>query len=237
MMAVLRYVGSMLFCTLYHASRVLLATRRGEPHVAGGLYDRIPREYGRDLLRVNRVPVRATGLDKLQGLGPCVYASNHESWFDIPALVTTLPGSVRFLAKKELGKVPLFGRAMRLTGHITVDRDNPDAAHAAYAAAAHAIPGGISAVVFAEGTRTRDGKLRPFKKGPFVLAILAQAPVVPVYVEGGYRILRRGSLRPRPGTMTVHIGEPIATTGLRYDDRDALAARVRAAIIGLGAKE
>jgi 1-acyl-sn-glycerol-3-phosphate acyltransferase len=166
-----------------------------------------------------------------------VYASNHESWFDIPALVTTLPGSVRFLAKKELSKVPLFGHAMRIAGHITVDRRNLESAHQAYEDAARSIRGGISAMVFAEGTRTRDGRLRTFKKGPFVLAIAAQAPVVPVYVEGGYAILRRGNLRPHPGTMTVHIGVPIPTVGLTYEDRDALSTKVRTAILALGARE
>lgn len=236
MIAVLRYIGSMFFCTLYHASRVMLAAGRGVQQTPGGAYDRIPCEYSRDLLRFNHIIVRATGLTNVEGLGPCVYASNHESWFDIPALVTTLPGSIRFLAKKELSKVPLFGRAMQAAGHIAVDRTNPDSAHAAYDAAARSVRGGISAVVFAEGTRTRDGKLRPFKKGPFILAILAQAPIVPVYVEGGYRVLRRGSLRPHPGTMTVHLSAPIQTSGLTYDDRDDLSARVRTVIIGMGAR-
>jgi 1-acyl-sn-glycerol-3-phosphate acyltransferase len=236
MIAVLRYILSMFLCTLYHATRVVLAAGRGMRQTPGGPFDQIPRDYGRDLLRLNHISVGVKGLENLHGLGPCVYASNHESWFDIPALVTTLPGSVRFLAKKELRKVPLFGRAMRAAGHIIVDRRNLTSAQAAYEDAAHAIRGGISAVVFVEGTRTRDGKLRPFKKGPFVLAIVAQAPVVPIHVSGGFRVLRRGSLRPHPGTMTVHVGAPIPTAGLTYDDRDALSARVRAAIIGMGAR-
>jgi 1-acyl-sn-glycerol-3-phosphate acyltransferase len=236
MIAVLRYILSMLLCTLYHASRVVLAAGRGVRHTPGGLFDQVPRDYGRDLIRLNRISVRATGLDNLRGMGPCVYACNHESWFDIPALVTTLPGSIRFLAKKGLGKVPLLGRAMRAAGHIMIDRRNLASAHAAYEDAARTIRGGLSAVVFVEGTRTRDGKLRTFKKGPFILAITAQAPIVPVYVEGGFRVLRRGSLRPHPGPMTVHVGVPIPTAGLTYEDRHALSARVRAAIIGLGAR-
>jgi len=105
MIAVLRYVLSMLLCTLYHSGRVVLAAGRGVQHTSGGPFDQVPRDYGRDLLRLNHISVRATGLDNLHGLGPCVYASNHESWFDVPALVTTLPGSIRFLAKKGLGKV------------------------------------------------------------------------------------------------------------------------------------
>ena len=237
MIAVRRYLSSTIPCTLRHATRVVRAAGRSESHVPGRIYDRVPRDYGRDLLRFNRIPVRVTGLDGLQRLGPCVLASNHESWFDNPALVTTSPGWIRFLAKQELGKAPLFGGAMRAAGHITVNRRNPDSAHAAYDAAVRSLRGGISAVVFAEGTRTHDGKLRPFKEGPFVLAIMAQVPIVPVYVEGGYRVLRRGSLRPYPGAMTVHLGQPISTAGLTCEDRDALAARVRVAIIGLGARE
>lgn len=237
MIVVLRYILSMLLCTLYHAGRVVLAAGRGGQHTPGGPFDQVPRDYGRDLLRLNHISVRATGVENLHRVGSCVYASNHESWFDIPALVTTLPGSIRFLAKKELSKVPLFGRAMRAAGHIMIDRKNLASAHAAYEDAARAIRTGISAVGFVEGTRTRDGKLRSFKKGPFILAIVAQAPIVPVYVEGGFRVLRRGSLRPHPGLMTVHVGVPIPTAGLTYEDRHVLSARVRAAIIGLGARE
>jgi 1-acyl-sn-glycerol-3-phosphate acyltransferase len=236
MIAALRYVVSMFFCTLYHAARVVLAAGRGERYRPGGAYDQIPRDYARDLLRYNRVTARAVGLERVARLGPCVYASNHQSWFDIVALVDVLPGSLRFIAKKELGRVPLFGRAMRAAGHIEIDRKDLSSAVAAYQNAAREVQGGLSAVVFAEGTRTRTGRLQPFKKGPFVLAIVAQVPLVPIYVQGGFEVLPKGSLRPRPGTITAHVGVPIPTTGLTYEDRDDLSARARAAMIAMGAR-
>src|SRR5690606_31530179 len=118
----------------------------------------------RALLRINRITVRGEGLDRLAEAGPCVYVANHQSWLDILAVLDVLPGSLRFVAKKELGRVPLFGRALRASGHIEIDRRNLDSAVGAYQAAAEAIRGGLSAIVFAEGTRSRDGRLMPFKK-------------------------------------------------------------------------
>jgi 1-acyl-sn-glycerol-3-phosphate acyltransferase len=237
MTAAVRYVVSLFLCTVYHGLRVVFASLRGVPYAAGGVYDRIPREYVRALLRINRIPVRSVGLDRLAGMGPCVYVSNHQSWLDVLAVVDVLPGSLRFLAKKELARVPLFGQAMQAAGHIPIDRHDLPSAKASYDRAAGALHGGISAMVFAEGTRSRDGRLHGFKKGPFVLAIVAQVPVVPVYVEGGLAILPKGSVSPRPGTITVHVGHPIPTAGLRYDDRDALADRARDAILAMGAQE
>ncbi|HEY7680999.1 MAG TPA: lysophospholipid acyltransferase family protein [Gemmatimonadales bacterium] len=237
MIAVLRYVLSMFCCTLYHSARVVLAAGRGERYRPGGAFDRIPWEYAQQLLHLNRITAEARGLEQVTGLGPCVYVANHQSWFDILAAVAVLPGSLRFIAKKELGRVPLFGRALRTAGHIEIDRRNLGDAVSAYRNAAQSIRGGLSAVVFAEGTRSLDGRLAPFKKGPFVLAIVAQVPIVPVYIEGGRQVLPKGSIRPRPGPLVLHLGAPIPTTGLSYEDRDQLSARVRAAIVALGARE
>lgn len=237
MIAALRYVLSMFGCTLWHSARIVLAAGRGERYVPGGLFDQIPRQYARDLLRINRITVRGEGLEHLAGPGACVYVANHQSWLDILAVLDVLPGSLRFVAKKELGRVPLFGRALRASGHIEIDRRNLDSAVGAYQAAAEAIHGGLSAMVFAEGTRSRDGRLMPFKKGPFVLAIVAQVPVIPVAILGSYEALPTGSIRPRPVPITVRVGPPIPTTGLGYDDRDPLAARTRGALLGLGVRE
>lgn len=236
MIAAPRYVLSMFGCTLWHSARVVLAAGRGAEHVAGGPFDQVPREYARDLLRINRITVQGEGLEHLTGVGACVYVANHQSWLDILAVLEVLPGSLRFVAKKELGRVPLFGRALRAAGHIEIDRRNLDSAVGAYQAAATAIRGGLSAIVFAEGTRSRDGRLMAFKKGPFVLAIVAQVPVVPVAILGSYEALPKGSVRPRPVPITVRVGLPIPTTGLSYDDRDSLAARTRLALLGLGVR-
>lgn len=236
MIAALRYVTSMFCCTVYQAARIVFAATRGEPYVPGGIFDEGPRQYARDLVRINRIVLRGEGLEQVEGLGPCVFVANHQSWLDIIAVLVLLPGSVRFVAKRELGRVPLFGPAMRAAGHIEVDRRDLRSAVSAYEEAGRVIRGGFSAMVFPEGTRSRDGRLQPFKKGPFVLAIVAQVPVVPVVILGSHEALPRGSLRPRPVPITVRLGDPIPTAGLAYADRDALSDRVRAAMLALGAR-
>ena len=156
--------------------------------------------------------------------------------FDIWALAAVLPGSVRFVAKQELVKVPLIGRAMVVAGHVAIDRFNRARAFEAYERAAAVIRGGISAVVFPEGTRSRTGELLPFKNAPFGLAIAAGVPVVPVYVHNTFEILPKGGIRLRPRPIRILVGEVIPTAGLSLDDRQALAQRTRAALLGLRAR-
>jgi 1-acyl-sn-glycerol-3-phosphate acyltransferase len=239
MISGLRYVTSLFGYTMYHSARMVVAAARGsEQHEEpGGLFDSIPRDYGRDLLRVNQVPAEVTGLAHVEGLRSCVYVSNHHSWMDILAVLDLLPGRVRFVAKAGLGQVPLFGRALRVSGHVLIDRHDRSNALAGYEQAARAIRQGISPVVFAEGTRSRTGRLQPFKKGPFVLAIVAQVPIVPVFIEGSEVVLGPGAFEPKPGKIIVHIGRPIPTVGMSYDDRERLAAEARRSILALGAVE
>jgi 1-acyl-sn-glycerol-3-phosphate acyltransferase len=239
MIAGLRYVTTLFGYTMYHSARMVVAAARAEQESArpGGLYDTIPRDYGRDLLRANHVPVETTGLDRVEGLRSCVYVANHHSWMDILAVLDALPGRVRFVAKAELGRMPLFGRALRVSGHVLIDRHDRGNALAGYEQAANAIRQGVSPIVFAEGRRSRTGRLQPFKKGPFVLAIAAQVPVVPVFIEGSEMILGPGSFEPKPGRIIVHIGRPIETAGMVYDDRERLVVEARRSILAMGAVE
>jgi 1-acyl-sn-glycerol-3-phosphate acyltransferase len=156
---------------------------------------------------------------------PRVFVSNHVSWYDVLVLVATLP-RYAFVAKAEIFRVPLFGSAARAVGTIPIQRDNRKAAFASYDEAAATIRGGRSVVVYPEGTRGREYALRPFKKGPFVLAVAAGVPVVPLVLHGTIRVLPRGSLWLRPGRVDVHLLEPVDTSGLTYDDRDRLAREV-----------
>lgn len=233
MIGVLRYVVPLVVCTAIHGTRVILAALLRVRYVPGGVYDRAPRAWGRQLIAATGVPLEVAGLEALEPGVAYVYACNHTSFLDIWALLAVLPGPVRFVAKRELLRVPFFGRALRASGQIPIDRRSRRDAFAAYAEAAAAIDRGMSAIVFVEGTRSRDGSLADFKKGPFVLAIHAQAPVVPVYVADAYRALPPGAWSVRRVPVRLCIGRPQPTQGLGYSDRDAVAARAREAMLAL----
>jgi 1-acyl-sn-glycerol-3-phosphate acyltransferase len=151
------------------------------------------------------------------------------SWYDIPALGFFLPRA-KFVAKAELFKIPVLGAAMRSVGMVPIERANRRAAFGAYDEASRRIRDGNSVIVFAEGTRGDEYPLRPFKKGPFVLAINAGAPIVPVLIYGAREVIRRGSVWVHPVKIHVHLLEPVAVEGYDYDERDALAEKVRSRI-------
>ena len=199
----------------------------------GGLYDQAARKWGTWLCGSNGLTVRIEGLERLDPSRSYVFIANHFSFCDIWALCAVLPDPVRFLAKKELFDIPIFGRALRVARHIRIDRQNLLAAFGAYEEAGKAIREGISAIVYAEGTRSPDGKLQPFKKGPFVLAIASRVEVIPVWVEGAYEAQPKGQLWVKPGAITVRLGAPIPTDGLDYEERGDLMIRVREAMVAL----
>jgi 1-acyl-sn-glycerol-3-phosphate acyltransferase len=153
--------------------------------------------------------------------GGAVYACNHVSWFDVFAIASVLP-RYTFIAKAELRKLPIFGFGAEAAGVVFLARDNRKAAFESYKDAAKEVTAGKNVVVFPEGTRGRDYSLRPFKKGPFVLAIAAQAPVVPVLVYGARDVMPKGTMRVRSGTVHVHFLEAVQTTGLDYNQRHQL---------------
>ncbi len=215
---------------LWHGTCVLVAGLLGVERRPGGTYDRAARSWARSALWAAGIEYRVIGLEHLPRDRPVVIASNHQSWFDIFLLAAVLPISVRFVAKKELKRVPLLGRAMRQAGHIYIDRQDRRAAFEAYEAASRVIRSGLSAVVFPEGTRSRTGELLPFKKGPFVLAIAAQVPIVPAYCAATFTLLPKGSFRLRPHPVALLFGPPIETTGMGYEDRERLMQLTRDAI-------
>jgi 1-acyl-sn-glycerol-3-phosphate acyltransferase len=159
-----------------------------------------------------------------------VFMANHLSAVDIWALYVVLPVRVRMIAKKQLAGIPLFGWAMWAGRFIFVDRGNAIAARRSIDEAGRRIRGGDSVLIFPEGTRSRDGRLGPFKKGGFHLAIDAGVPVVPISLHGTRAAMPRSSLLLRPGHVHVTFGEPVPTTGLTDADRHALLERVRMAI-------
>jgi 1-acyl-sn-glycerol-3-phosphate acyltransferase len=236
MIGVLRFWAAAVRLTAKWGGRAVRAANRGVPDSIGGVYDECCREWSEGFLRASGITVRVAGAGKLRER-PCVYVANHTSTIDIWALITRLPQVPRFIMKKEVLEIPLFGKAAAAAGHILVDRQRRTAAFGSYQKAAEVLKRGASAAIFAEGTRSRTGKLLPFKKGPFVLAIAAQIPVVPIYIEGAHQLLPKGALWANPGTVTLHVGDEIPTTGMVYDDRDVLAAKAREAMLAMGAAE
>ena len=215
---------------MYYGTKAVGAAMLRIPKVPGGVFDRTGGDWTSALLRASGVPHKSVGFEKIPEGEPVVFVSNHQSAFDILLVGTYLPVRNRFVFKKELTKSPFLGPALVACGHILIDRDNRHKAFGAYEEAARAIKGGLSATVFAEGTRSRTGELLPFKKGPFVLAIAAQAKVVPIYCGGTFDLLQKGSwiLRPRP--IGLFFGDPIPTEGMDYSERHSLLEKTRKAI-------
>ncbi|MDQ6612394.1 MAG: 1-acyl-sn-glycerol-3-phosphate acyltransferase, partial [Gemmatimonadota bacterium] len=212
--------------TLVFGTMVLLAQLFRVDFKRGGIFDMAPRWWTRGILGATGVQVIRHNAEVIVNHKPYVYIANHVSWYDILALLDALP-NFGFVAKRELEKIPLFGPAARAVGVIYIDRDNRKAAFNAYEDASKRIRDGASVVVYPEGTRGESYALRPFKKGPFVLAIQAGVPIVPVIVFGTIAVNPKGSFKAHPGTVHVHLLDPIPTEGLTYDQRDELCERVR----------
>ncbi len=159
-----------------------------------------------------------------------VFCSNHQSNVDPPVLFLTLHRRLHMLYKVEFDRIPILSHAMRVGRYVAVDRNNRQQASEAIERAAGFIRDGASFLVFAEGTRSRTGELLPFKKGVFIMAILAQAPVVPVAITGARDAMRKGSAIIRPVAVSVRIGQPVQTAGMTVDDRDRLVMEVRSRI-------
>ena len=159
-----------------------------------------------------------------------VFCANHQSNVDPPVLFRALHKRLHILYKAELRKLPVLGKVLEVGGFVAVQRENRDAAFASIEHAAASIRRGNSFLIFPEGTRSKTDELLPFKKGGLVMALKAQAPVIPVAIMGGRDAMRKGSAFVRPAEVTVRIGAPIPTAGMATDDREQLIAIVRTRI-------
>ncbi len=205
-----------------------------------GLFDRsgetvlkLARLWSRFVLGVSGVKLEVVQHAPLDRKRPYIVMANHASMIDIWAVFLAVPVSLRFIAKKQLGAIPLFGWAMRAGRFIFIDRQNAASARRSIAEASRRIGAGQSVVIFPEGTRTRDGRLMAFKKGGFHLALESGAEIVPVAIHGSRALMPRGAALIRPGTVRVEIGAPVSTAGLTASDREALANRVRGTIAAM----
>jgi 1-acyl-sn-glycerol-3-phosphate acyltransferase len=181
------------------------------------------------VLRAAGVRLEVHGRENIPSDRAAVFMPNHQGNCDPPAVISILP-QVRAIAKQEFFRVPILGRAIRLCGFIPVDRKNRERAIEAIEAGIKALEAGHSFMVFPEGTRSSDGRLQPLKKGVFVMALQAGAPIVPISVSGSSKIMRKGKFVVHPGLVRITIHETVPTEGRTLDDRDEIMERVRKAI-------
>src|SRR5918996_1693741 len=219
--SVLTYIAVSLYVLLAGPPVLLIAI----------LFRQVPFLYrvGRGGVRLGMflsgVQLRVEGAEHIQHDRAAVYAVNHTSNVEPPILFEALHSifpRLRVLYKAELRRLPVLVRAFDLAGFVPLERGNREQSLPAIEGAADALRDGNSFLIFPEGTRSRTGALLPFKKGGFIMAIKAQAPIVPVAIAGARKAMRKGSPWIRPVTIHVRLAQPIETAGLTLDDRDAV---------------
>jgi 1-acyl-sn-glycerol-3-phosphate acyltransferase len=197
----------------------------------GRIFRWVTKSYSWVAVRLFGVTLETRGLSRVERAKPYVFMSNHASHIDSPALALSIPHPLHWVFKKELSRIPVFGWVLLSLGQIMVDRTDAAQARDALVAAASGLSGNNSVLIYPEGTRSRDGKLKPLKKGGFFLAVRAGLPIVPVRVTGSRDVVPSGSLAVRPGRVVVELFDPIPTAGLSDPDIPDLMAKVRGALL------
>jgi 1-acyl-sn-glycerol-3-phosphate acyltransferase len=219
--------------TGWYVARILWAVYRNAPDQRC-VCDWVPKKWARLLLRIAGVRVVIENAEAIDEGAPQILVANHVSWFDVLVLAGYTPGRYVFVAKKEVAKVPGFGRAVRACGHIYIDRKDHQKALASMDVVREKLEKERPTVImFPEGTRSETGELQRFKKGAFVLAIQTCADVVPTAILGSRQVMRKHSLLIHAGTVTVRFGEPIPVAALGLEQRDELMVNTRGALTRL----
>jgi 1-acyl-sn-glycerol-3-phosphate acyltransferase len=220
------WVGlNLLIATITLSALTVLAAMVGH---RGGIYQWTAKSWARWTLWASGTRVHIEGLENLKHDRPQIIASNHQSWYDVFAIAAILPKRFRFIAKEELRRIPLFGKAWSSAGHISINRQDRKRAIIALDEAGDLMRSDNSTVViFPEGTRSRTGELQPFKKGAFMLALRTGIEIVPAAVIGSRAILKKGDWRVRRGPIIVRFGEPVATSEYTEGHRDELLTVVQ----------
>lgn len=212
----------MLVATIVYGGSAVVLALFG---VRGHIFVKWSRQWARIALWGSGSKAVAHGLENVVPGEPFILVANHVSWFDVFAIARLLRVDFHFVAKKELEKVPIFGLAWRVAGHISIDRGNRERAVQSLRRAGEQMRAQKSVVViFAEGTRSRSGRLQAFKKGAFVLAHETEIPIIPTVVTGSFDIMRPDTFLVRPATIHVWFEPPVPPQGLSVEE---LTARVR----------
>jgi 1-acyl-sn-glycerol-3-phosphate acyltransferase len=185
------------------------------------------------ILKTSLCPLEVIGLDKVDTTRPHLYAANHLSAFDIPALYVGLPCQFRIMAKQELFRYPFLGWHLRRSGQVPINQQSPGSAIRSMKRSVDTLRNGMPMVIFPEGGRSDTGHLQPFQAGAFFVAIKAQVEIVPIAIVGSYEVLKQNTYHIHPGPIRMFVGEPISTVGCHLRDMDAISARVRDAIADL----
>jgi 1-acyl-sn-glycerol-3-phosphate acyltransferase len=192
------------------------------------LIDPIIRFWGRTIIRAAGIELRSDGLERIRSDQRYILVANHYSYLDIPCLFASIPQQpIRFMAKKSLFSIPIFGWALSRAGFIPIDRKDRRTAVKSFELAVQRIRKGNTIVVFPEEGRTRVREMREFQRGGFLLAIRSELPIVPIAIDSTFDILPVGSSRVKPGPVTIRVGAPIATSGLSVRDKQRLALETR----------
>jgi 1-acyl-sn-glycerol-3-phosphate acyltransferase len=193
----------------------------------------ISKIFSWGILTISGIELKITGLDNFDRNGVYVFVSNHSSQFDIPAMQLSAPLKLSIVYKKELGKIPLFGWQLRTGPYIMIDRKNVEEALKSIEKAKKTMQEKrFSVILFAEGTRSKTGEIQPFKRGAFNLASKVNFPVIPVTIYGTQKILPKGKLKIKPGTIYLHFDKPVSTENIKSrSDELALMENVRDIIV------
>ncbi len=187
--------------------------------------------WAKILLLISNTKVEVIGKENVRRSKPQIFMANHQSDFDILIVLGHIPGQFRWIAKKELFSIPIFGAAMKTAGYIEIDRDNHEKAMQSLDEAALRIREGKSVMSFPEGTRSRDGEIKAFKQGIFHLAIKSGVPIIPVSIIGSGQIMPKRSLKITPGRVKIVIGKPVDVRSYTIETRHELIDKVRKVII------
>jgi 1-acyl-sn-glycerol-3-phosphate acyltransferase len=200
------------------------------------IHFRCAAPWSRALLRIAGVRVYIEGIDLIEAATAYVYIPNHTSFFDIFSLLAYLPVDFKFILKEELMRLPILSWAMRKAGYISISRSSPARARKTLKGAIDMIKKGSSLVIFAEGTRSKDGRLQPLKRGAFQLAMASGAPIVPVAIKGSNEVMAKGSYKIQRGAIRITVAKPIPTKNFRKEQMPALIGRVTESLQAMLAK-